>query len=102
MVDDNKLSPDQFQRITHGLTFGYARATRSVSVVPPGMKFPWSLRWATVADFNAVFYADQIAERARLHMREGEDGNQYLMDAHGDLTYTMVSVTNHDVLVECS
>ena len=38
-----------------------------------------------------VYYADQACERAKLHVREQEDGSQILGQVHEDLKYAMVS-----------
>ena len=39
-----------------------------------------------------VYYADQACERAKLHVREQEDGSQILGQVHEDLKYAMVSL----------
>ncbi|KAG0348280.1 Isocitrate dehydrogenase [NADP], mitochondrial precursor (Oxalosuccinate decarboxylase) [Podila humilis] len=51
LVDDYKFTPDALQTLTYNLCHLYARATRSVSVVP------------------AAYYAHLVAARARLHMK---------------------------------
>ncbi|MCJ1420408.1 hypothetical protein MMC32_006765 [Xylographa parallela] len=70
LLDENDLSSDDIHRLTLNGTFSYGRATRSVSIHP------------------AVYYADQVAERAKLHVRATEDGAE-LKDVHDDLKYTM-------------
>ncbi|KAI9470927.1 MAG: Piwi domain-containing protein [Benjaminiella poitrasii] len=52
--DDNKFTSDSLQELTYNLCYTFARATRSVSIVP------------------AAYYADIIAGRARFH-RKGEN-----------------------------
>jgi hypothetical protein len=37
-----------------------------------------------------VYYADQACERAKLHVREQENGEQVLGQVHKDLKYAMV------------
>jgi hypothetical protein len=49
--DDNSLSPNLIQELTYRLCYGYARCTRSVSVVPP------------------AYYADLVAFRAKFHVK---------------------------------
>ncbi|MCJ1398779.1 hypothetical protein MMC11_001980 [Xylographa trunciseda] len=71
LLDENDLSSDDIHRLALNGTFSYGRATRSVSIHP------------------AVYYADQVAERAKLHVRGAEDGAE-LKDVHDDLKYTMV------------
>ncbi|MCJ1286708.1 hypothetical protein MMC26_006054 [Xylographa opegraphella] len=70
LLDENELSSDEIHRLAFHGTFAYGRATRSVSIHP------------------AVYYADQVAERAKLHVRGTEDGAE-LKDVHDDLKYTM-------------
>ncbi|KAI9783515.1 MAG: hypothetical protein M1839_003685 [Geoglossum umbratile] len=72
LKDENKLSANDFQRITHNLCYTYARATSAVSLVPP------------------VYYADQACERAKMHVRRHTDGSQILGGVHQDLKYRMV------------
>ena len=44
-----------------------------------------------------VYYADQACERAKLHVREAEDGSHILGQVHKDLTWNMVrSSSRHD------
>lgn len=69
IMDENKLTDDDFQRLALNATFSYGRATRSVSIHP------------------AVYYADQVAERAKLHLVNA--GDEQLKDVHQDLRYTM-------------
>ncbi|KAI9666996.1 MAG: hypothetical protein M1829_005603 [Trizodia sp. TS-e1964] len=71
LLDQNKLSANDFQRITNNLCWTYARATTAVSVVPP------------------VYYADQACERAKLHLRDTPQGGQILGQVHKSLTYSM-------------
>ncbi|KAG8946717.1 hypothetical protein FRC04_011495 [Tulasnella sp. 424] len=49
LVDQNGFMPDELQRLSFSLCHVYARATRSVSIVPP------------------VYYADTVCARARHH-----------------------------------
>ncbi|MCJ1478569.1 hypothetical protein MMC13_007250 [Lambiella insularis] len=70
LFDENNLSVDDLHRLAMNGTFSYGRATRSVSIHP------------------AVYYADQVAERAKFHIRETEDGI-VLKDVHDDLKFTM-------------
>jgi eukaryotic translation initiation factor 2C len=70
LYDENSISMDDFQRIIHGATYSYARATRSVSIHP------------------AVYYADQVAEKAKMHLRV-RNGTTTLVDVHEDLKMTM-------------
>lgn len=35
IVDENNLSADEFHKLTYELSYTYARATKSVAVVPP-------------------------------------------------------------------
>ncbi|KAL9116391.1 MAG: hypothetical protein Q9187_007083, partial [Circinaria calcarea] len=74
LLDENKLSPDDFQSVTNGLCFSYGRATRSVSIVPP------------------VFYADQVCERSKMHLTTGGPNNDQTFhnDVHKNLIYTMI------------
>jgi hypothetical protein len=37
-----------------------------------------------------VYYADQACERAKLHVREQQNGDQVLGQVHKDLKYAMV------------
>ncbi|KAI9798769.1 MAG: hypothetical protein M1833_004599 [Piccolia ochrophora] len=71
LMDENKLSADDFQRICNNICWAYGRATTAVSVVPP------------------VYYADQACERAKLHVYEGNSGDKVLGEVHNDLRYTM-------------
>jgi hypothetical protein len=57
--DENGFSPDSLQELTYRLCYGYARCTRSVSVVPP------------------AYYADLVAFRAKYHMRGMSALNQH-------------------------
>lgn len=54
LVDDNQLKPDDLQRMTNGLCYSFARATRSVSVV------------------SVCYYADMICSKARALVYEEE------------------------------
>ena len=72
VYDENKLSPEDIQRLVVNSCFAYQRATRSVKVVPP------------------VYYAHQVAERAKMHLRT-EKGATVLHDVGKPLRYTMVS-----------
>lgn len=49
--DENGFTADSLQELTYRMCYGYARCTRSVSVVPP------------------AYYADLVAFRAKYHMR---------------------------------
>ncbi|KIO16425.1 hypothetical protein M407DRAFT_33926 [Tulasnella calospora MUT 4182] len=49
LVDQNNFMPDDLQRISFSLCHVYARATRSVSIVPP------------------VYYADTVCQRSKHH-----------------------------------
>lgn len=53
--DENGFTSDRLQELTYRLCFGYARCTRSVSVVPP------------------AYYADLVAFRAKYHMKNGSN-----------------------------
>lgn len=53
LQDDNKFTSDELQCLTYNLCHLYARATRTVSVVP------------------AVYYAHLVAARARFHAKGG-------------------------------
>ena len=82
--DENNLSTDEFQRIgkvslncrqrtlaltlciVYGLCFAYARATRSVGLVPP------------------IYYANQACERAKISLRTF-NGQTVLPEPHGEL-----------------
>ncbi|KAL7753006.1 hypothetical protein RI367_001457 [Sorochytrium milnesiophthora] len=55
--DENNFTVDNLVSLTYNLCFTFARATRSVSIVPP------------------VYYADLVANRARIHMRGGVDSS---------------------------
>ena len=70
LVDENELSADDFQRLVVAGCFNYARATRSVSL------------------HSAVYYADQVAERAKFHLRSESTGLVH-RDVHHDLAFTM-------------
>lgn len=70
VLDENKLNFDDYQRIILQGCFNYQRATRSVSL------------------HSAVYYADQCAERAKLHLRE-ENNRLVLKDVKASLAYTM-------------
>jgi hypothetical protein len=52
--DENGFTSDSLHELTYRLCYGYARCTRSVSVVPP------------------AYYADLVAFRAKYHMKGGE------------------------------
>lgn len=54
--DENGFTPDMLHELTYRLCYGYARCTRSVSVVPP------------------AYYADLVAFRAKYHMKSGAVG----------------------------
>lgn len=54
LVDDNKFTPDDLQRLTNGLCYSFARATRSVSIV------------------SVCYYADIICAKARALVYEEE------------------------------
>ncbi|KAI9714677.1 MAG: hypothetical protein M1812_006342 [Candelaria pacifica] len=71
LTDDNNFSADHLQLLTNSVCWTYARATRSVSIVPP------------------VYYADQAAERAKLQMRTAADGTSFLGPVQEDLKFTM-------------
>lgn len=51
LYDDNRFTSDELQTLTYNLCHLYARATRTVSVVP------------------AVYYAHMVASRARFHAK---------------------------------
>ena len=70
LLDEHDLSADEFQRLVVGGCFNYNRATRSVSL------------------HSAVYYADQVAERAKNHLRT-ENGGMAHRDTHNDLAFTM-------------
>ncbi len=71
LVDQNKMPPMAFQRMIHSLCSTYARATRSVAVVPP------------------IYYADQACERARLHLRAVGSDAASLGPVHPNLAWNM-------------
>lgn len=52
------------------------------------MQIPWLTYVLLVPP---VYYADQACERAKLHIREGDDGTQILGQVHENLKYAMVS-----------
>ncbi|KAJ3279495.1 Eukaryotic translation initiation factor 2C, partial [Borealophlyctis nickersoniae] len=52
LEDQNNFTSDAIQQLTYRLCYLYARATRSVSVVPP------------------VYYADLVCQRARFYFRD--------------------------------
>ncbi|CAO3703942.1 unnamed protein product [Rhizopus stolonifer] len=52
--DENRFTPDALQELTYRMCYIYGRATRAVSLVP------------------AVYYADLIAARGRLHCKNGD------------------------------
>ncbi|KAJ9121617.1 hypothetical protein QFC22_002237 [Naganishia vaughanmartiniae] len=54
LVDDNNYKPDDLQRLTNGLCYSFARATRSVSIV------------------SVCYYADIICTKARAMVYEEE------------------------------
>eukprot|EP00899_Mesostigma_viride_P027046 jgi/Mesvir1/7526/Mv19275-RA.2 len=54
LYDDNHFTADRIQGLTHALCYTYVRCTRSVSVVP------------------AVYYADEVAYKARDQIKEQE------------------------------
>ena len=76
-MDDNEFSADALQQLTYCLCYLYARATRSVSIVPAVVEYcihrvfpdenPYS-------PFNAIshlqYYADLVCTRARLYFRD--------------------------------
>jgi eukaryotic translation initiation factor 2C len=66
----DSFSVDDFERLAMNATFSYGRATRSVSIHP------------------AIYYADQVAERARMHLNT-VDGETVLKDVHENLALTM-------------
>ena len=70
LLDDHGLSADDFQRLVLQGCFSYARATRSVSL------------------HSAVYYADQVAERAKHHLRT-EGAGLVHRDIHRDISFTM-------------
>lgn len=37
-----------------------------------------------------MYYADQVCERAKMHLRSNAQGDTVLHDVHDDLRYTMV------------
>ncbi|KAG8898541.1 hypothetical protein FRB99_007372 [Tulasnella sp. 403] len=64
--DDNRFTPDALQTMTNALCYVYARATRSVSIVPP------------------AYYADLVAFRAKHHF--DPDGGLNLSDTASQMT----------------
>ncbi|KAJ3047878.1 hypothetical protein HK097_011086 [Rhizophlyctis rosea] len=54
LMDENGFNADALQQLTYRLCYLYARATRSVSIVPP------------------VYYADLVCTRARLYFKDVE------------------------------
>ncbi|KAG8898543.1 hypothetical protein FRB99_007374 [Tulasnella sp. 403] len=64
--DDNRFTPDALQTMTNALCYVYARATRSVSIVPP------------------AYYADLVAFRAKHHF--DPDGGLSLSDTASRMT----------------
>jgi eukaryotic translation initiation factor 2C len=61
ILDENKLTVDEFQRLVAGNCSSYARSTSTVSV------------------FTGVYYADQACARARLHLRPSTDGTHIVL-----------------------
>lgn len=89
IVDENNMTADLFHSLTYELCSTYARATTSVAVVPPSeLAFSIFLSQLTLA----VYYADQICERARLHLQDAPDGTQFLPQVHDNLRWNMVRV----------
>ncbi|KAG8992734.1 hypothetical protein FRB90_000927 [Tulasnella sp. 427] len=69
LVDQNNFVPDELQRLSFSLCHVYARATRSVSIVPP------------------VYYADTVCARAKHHYDpDGAYGN--ISDSASQVTTT--------------
>ncbi|KAG8892332.1 hypothetical protein FRB99_002797, partial [Tulasnella sp. 403] len=64
--DDNRFTADALQTMTYALCYVYARATRSVSIVPP------------------AYYADLVAFRAKHHF--DPDGGLSLSDTASQMT----------------
>ncbi len=83
LLDENQLSVDDLQRLVNGQCWQYARATKAVGLASP------------------AYYADQICERAKLHMTVGEDGTPYLPPVHEDLKSRMVSYQVSGLLPFC-
>lgn len=72
LLDENSMTPEEFARITHNLNSSYARATRSVAIVPP------------------IYYADQVAERSKLHLQtDPKTGALTLKQVHPKLKWAM-------------
>ncbi|KAI9821210.1 MAG: hypothetical protein M1827_003944 [Pycnora praestabilis] len=94
LLDENNLSADEFQRLTNNICWAYARATTAVSV---GKQSSSAITANVSIRFNAdllelvppVYYADQACERAKLHMREGPDGTNFLGNVHENLKFSM-------------
>jgi hypothetical protein len=67
--DENNLSPDVIQTVTNNASYLYARATRSVSLIPP------------------AYYADIACERGRCYIHDmllGPSDNRSLSDADAE------------------
>lgn len=66
LVDENGMTADQLQNYIFGLSHGFARCTRSVSMV------------------NAAYYADLLATRGRVYLKE--DGSDDMSMSSGSST----------------
>ncbi|KAL8994519.1 MAG: hypothetical protein Q9188_007044 [Gyalolechia gomerana] len=67
--DDIKMGPDVLHKITHNLSYLYARATKAVSLCPPGQSYhKFLLLVAIQLTLLKAYYADIMCER----------GNKYL------------------------
>ncbi|KZS96684.1 argonaute-like protein [Sistotremastrum niveocremeum HHB9708] len=58
VVNENDINSDLLQKLTHDLSYNYARATKAVSLVPP------------------AYYADLACERARCYLSELLNSNE--------------------------
>lgn len=66
--DENKFGADAAQCLINYASYTFARATKAVSLVPPGMclaYFPW-----TRIKCAPAYYADLVCERGRSYIHD--------------------------------
>lgn len=81
LVDENKMTADQLQSYIFRLSHGYARCTKSVSMV------------------NAAYYAHLLAFRGRCWL--GEEGSDDMSMSSGGIEQVPVADKVHDNLANC-
>ena len=69
VFDQNNFDADAAQSVINHGSYIYARATKAVSLVPPGMsRHP--LAWCHSLYFPIAYYADLLCERARHYLQD--------------------------------